>query len=178
MNILTKLFLGLVFALAAGPMALAEDESSLKGHDTEAPINFVADRLELNDEEHYAVFIGSVVATQGDLKFMTESLRVFYENEPGEENPTAVRLDAIGHIRLESPTESAEGNWGIYDVKSRTITIGGDVILRREGSVITAQRLEIDLITGLTKFDGLPFDSTTGERSRVTGSFDPPDDSK
>jgi len=171
-----KLFLGLVFTVAIAPWALAE--SSWKGHDTEAPINFIADRLEVNADEHYAVFTGSVEATQGDLKFMTESLRVFYDEESGEGDPTAVRLDATGHIRLESPGESAEGSWAIYDVKSRTITIGGGVVLRRADSEITGQRLEIDLATGVTKFDGLPFDSATGERSRVTGRFAIPDDSK
>ena len=157
---------------------MAQDDSSLKGHDTEAPIDFVADRLEVNDEENYAVFIGSVEATQGDLKFMTESLRVFYDKATGGGDPTAVRLDAIGHIRLVSSTESAEGNWGIYDVKSRTITIGGDVVLRREDAEITAQRLEIDLVTGLTRFDGMPFDSADGDRSRVTGRFELPDETK
>lgn len=170
------IILSLLLTFGASSLALAE--TSLKGHDSGQPIDFVADRFEVNEQEHYAVFEGAVVATQGDLKFMTETLRVFYEDENGNDGLAAVRLDARGHIRLESPTESAEGNWGIYDIKSRTITIVGDVVLRRADTVITGQRLEIDLDTGLTKFDGLAFDQATGQPGRVTGRFYLPENSK
>lgn len=171
-----------IFAIAFGVLfstsVMADSHSVLEGHDTEQPIDIVADRLEVNQDEQWAIFEGEVEAIQGDLKFTTESLKVYYETKSGKDDPSIARLDAEGHIRLESPTESAEGEFAVYDVKARTITIFGGVELRREDSVVTGERLEIDLETGLTKFDGSIFDASSRTAGRVSGRFSLPDTSR
>lgn len=163
----------LLVGLFLGFLSLPAFASGLEGHDTEQPIDIVADELKVDQDKKLAIFEGAVEVTQGDLKFLTETLRVYYETGDSE-NPKIVRLDATGRVRLESPGESAEGNWAVYDVKSKTVTIVGDVWLKRENSEIKGERLEIDLVSGVTKFDGQALE----EDGRVSGRFDLPDDTK
>jgi len=169
-----KKTLGLLVGLFLGFSSFGAFASGLEGHDTEQPIDIVADELKVDQDKKLAIFEGAVEVTQGDLKFLTETLRVYYETDGDSENPKIARLDATGRVRLESPGESAEGNWAVYDVKSKTVTIVGDVWLKRENSEIRGERLEIDLVSGVTKFDGQALD----EDGRVSGRFDLPDDTK
>lgn len=164
----------LLVGLSFGFLSLPAFAAGLEGHDTEQPIDIVADELKVDQDKKLAIFEGAVEVTQGDLKFLTETLRVYYETDGSSENPKIARLDATGRVRLESPGESAEGNWAVYDVKSKTVTIVGDVWLKRENSEIRGERLEIDLVSGVTKFDGQALD----EDGRVSGRFDLPDDTK
>ncbi len=170
MKTITTLFFGLTLAVIGG----SAFGKGLEGHDTEQPIDIVADGLEVNQDKKMAVFEGAVEVTQGELKFLTETLRVYYETDPNSKNPKIARLDATGRVRLESPDESAEGNWAVYDVKSRTVTIVGEVWLKRENSELKGERLEIDLVSGVTKFDGQPLEN----QGRVSGRFELPEDKK
>ncbi len=163
-------FLGFLF----GFTSLLGFAKGLDGHDTEQPIDIVADGLNIDQDKKLALFEGAVEVTQGELKFLTETLRVYYETGGDEKKPKIARLDATGRVRLERPGESAEGNWAVYDVKSRTVTIIGDVWLKREGSELKGERIEIDLVSGITKFDGRALEDS----GRVTGRFDLPDDKK
>jgi lipopolysaccharide export system protein LptA len=151
----------------------------LDNHDLGQPIDIVADRLRLDQSAKVATFEGSVEATQGDLTFKAATLRVFYEDGPKGANPTIARIDALGGVTLVSPVESASGRTAVYDVKGRVITVLGDVVLKREGSEIRGERLEYDLATGMTKFDGRLY-STDGIRvgERVVGRFRVNDASK
>ena len=151
----------------------------LDNHDLDQPIDIVADRLRVDQSSKVATFEGSVEATQGDLTFKTATLRVFYEDGKGGESPTIARVDALGGVSLESPTEIASGQTAVYDLKARIITVLGDVVLKREGSELRGERLEYDLATGMTKFDGRLY-STDGIRlgARVVGRFKVNDPSK
>ncbi|HXV73149.1 MAG TPA: LptA/OstA family protein [Sphingomonadales bacterium] len=162
------------FALPAPPAAAAQPigPNLLDDHDLDQPIDIVADRLRVDQSAKVATFEGSVEAIQGDLKFKTATLRVFYEDAKGGANPTIARVDALGGVSLESPTEVASGQTAVYDIKARIITVLGDVVLKREGSEIRGERLEYDLATGMTKFDGKLYSTDsirTGER--VVGRF-------
>lgn len=178
MKILRILFYAVLLVLGSAVASIADTDSLFNGHDTEQPIEIVADNFTIDQDAKIATFEGRVEATQGNLIFTTETLRVFYETKKGKDEPSIVRLDAAGRFRMESPSEVAEGDWAIYDIKSKTITIAGNVTLRREQSVISGDRLEIDLGTGLSKFNGAPFDAETMQIGRVRGRFSLPDETK
>ncbi len=114
--------------------SIADTDSLFNGHDTEQPIEIVADNFTIDQDAKIATFEGRVEAIQGNLIFTTETLRVFYETKEGKDEPSIVRLDAAGRFRMESPSEVAEGDWAIYDIKSKTITIAGHVTLRKAGT--------------------------------------------
>ena len=146
--------------------AFAQDVSALKNHDIEQPIEIVADSLEVHQSDNLAIFKGSVLATQGDLKMVANDVTVFYDNAAGGLDPTIARIDATGEVKITSSSERAEGDWGIYDVKGRLITMGGNVLLQRGETIIVGERLELDLVTGITKIDG-----ESQDQDRVKGTF-------
>ena len=156
----------------------AQEISVLKGHETEKPIDIVAERLEVRDRENIAIFTGSVEANQGDLNFKADRITVYYKTVEGVTNPTVERLDVAGNVKLESPSEYAEADWGVYDVQRRLVTLGGAVMLRRGGTVIRGQRIELDLRTGITKFDSSGARPQDPGGGRVRGQFTLPAEKK
>ncbi len=148
--------------------------SALKDHDTNQFIDISADRSEVRQKENTALLIGNVIATQGDLIFKADEVTAYYTSADGATNPDLSRLDAKGRVNLTSPSETASSEWGIYDVKKRLITLGGNVQLKRGTTVIDADRMEMDLVSGITKFDGVK----GGDKGRVKARFTAPEKKK
>ncbi len=171
----------LLLALAA-PVA-AQQSSALKNHDTDAPIDFDAARIEVHDKDNQAILTGNVKIRQAEMKHDADNVKIFYLR-PATGDPQVKRLDAQGNVVLTSPTEKATGRYGIYDVTTKQVTMIGDVVLTRGESVLRGQRLAIDLDSGRSTLDGAgaggegkPGSPATG--GRVSGRFVvPPRDTK
>ncbi len=149
-------------------------QSILKDHDTYQPIDISADRLEMKQKQGRAVFRGSVQVTQGIMLLSSDTLTVFYSAAKGDEKPGISRLDAEGGVTLVSDTETLSGDWGVYDVDERLITIGGNVSFMQGENTLMGRRLEFDLVSGIAKLDG-----QAGQvNGRVRGSFSVPDKDK
>ena len=158
-------------ALSIGSMAIAQGAvSALKGHNANAPIDVASDRIEVQDRADRAIFSGNVKVRQAQLTLDTQRLTLSYSSGDGVK---INRLDASGGVLVKSPSETARGNFGIYDLDRKLITLIGAVQLNRGGSQINGQRLTIDLNSGRAVVDG-------GGRgigqsgSRVTGRFTVP----
>ncbi len=144
-----------------------------KSHDAALPIEITADALSVAQAEQTAVFSGSVVATQGELRLSADNLRVYYRggNAPGTANAAGAaggaisKIDATGNVAIVSATESAKGEWAVYDVDSGQITMGGNVILNRGKNQLRGSQLVIDLQTGQSRI--------LGGGGRVKGVFVP-----
>jgi len=165
--------LTLAAGLAAVPLAslavAQQPVSALKGHDANAPIDISSARIEVQERADRAIFAGNVIARQGDLTLSTDRLTVAYSSVGGIE---INRLDASGGVVVKSPSETARGNFGIYDLDRKLITLVGAVQLNRGGSQINGQRLVIDLNSGRAVMSGAPgVDQNNG---RVTGHFTVP----
>ncbi len=169
------------FALAALMVVAGDRTVGAQGvtgqrHDVNKPIEFSADRLQVEKEGRIASFEGHVKAIQGDLSLSADVVRVFFKpsktgEESSEEKLAGVsRIDANGNVVLASPTETAKGDWGVYDVDRRIITLGGTVELTRGDTVILGNRLELDLETGRSRIESVPLD---GQPERVRGTFKP-----
>jgi lipopolysaccharide export system protein LptA len=157
-------------AAAAGLAQAADPVSALKGHDSDAPIDLAADRLEVQDRADRAIFAGNVHVRQASLSLDTERLTVIYSSGGGVQ---IRRLDAAGGVVVRSPSETARGNFGIYDLDRKLITLVGAVELNRAGSRISGSRLVIDLDSGRAVIDGgAPGVGQSG--GRVTGHFTVP----
>ena len=144
--------------------------SALKGHDSNAPIDVASDRLEVQDRADRAVFVGNVHVKQAELSLDTARLSVAYSSSGGVQ---IKRLDASGGVTVRSPSETASGTFGIYDLDRKLITLVGDVRLQRLGSEINGQRLVIDLDSGRAVIEGGP--AGVGQSGgRVTGHFTVP----
>ena len=162
-----------VSAASAAVAALAQAQepvSALKGHDANAPVDVTAERIEVQDRADRAIFAGDVHVRQGRLTLDTERLTVAYASAGGIQ---IQRLDASGGVVVKSPSETARGNFAVYDLERKLITLVGDVRLNRGGSQIIGSRLVIDLNSGRAVIDGGP--AGVGQSGgRVTGHFVPP----
>jgi lipopolysaccharide export system protein LptA len=162
---------GIAVTFGAASVALAQDQvSALKGHNSNAPVDVAADRIEVQDRADRAIFAGNVRVKQAELTLDTERLTVAYTSTG---NVQIRRLDAAGGVVVRSPSETARGAFAVYDLDRKLITMVGGVELLRGGSTINGQRLVIDLASGRAVVDGGP--AGVGQSGgRVTGHFTVP----
>ena len=169
--------LRLVITAAAGlgaSAALAQSSagnSALKGLNRNAPVEVSADRIEVQDRADRAVFAGNVNVRQADLTLDAARVTVAYSSGGG--NVEIDRIDASGGVTVRSPSETAKGAFGIYDLNRKLITLVGDVELTRGPNRIFGQRLTIDLDSGRAVIDGGP-PGVNQSGGRVTGRFTVP----
>jgi lipopolysaccharide export system protein LptA len=159
----------LLAGVAAGPAA--SQTSALKGHNSNAPVDVAADRIEVQDRADRAIFSGNVVVRQAELTLTAARLTVAYSSGGGVE---LRRIDATGGVTVKSPSETASGNVGIYDLDRRIITLIGDVSLVQRDAKVNGGRLTIDLDSGRAVMDGGGPPGTTSQGGRVTGTFTVP----
>ena len=166
----SRIFLAAPLLMLAVPAAGEDATSALKGHDSNAPVDVAADRIELQDRSDRAVLTGNVEVRQGPLTLTAARLTVAYSRAGGTE---IQRLDASGGVRVVSPTETVRSDMAIYDLDRRLITMIGGVVMNRSGSEVHGGRLVIDLNTGRATVDGSAVGGGAGG-GRVTGRFTVP----
>ena len=114
-------------AVLAAPSASAQVQqeqprSALAGHDTNAPVDVTSDRIEVQDRADRAVFSGNVHVTQSDMTLDTSRLTVAYSGGQGATGLQINRLDAAGGVVVHTPSETAKGDFGVYDLDRKLIT--------------------------------------------------------
>jgi lipopolysaccharide export system protein LptA len=162
-------------ALGADHALAQEGVSALKGHNSRAPVDISADRGEAQDRADRVVFAGNVVVKQEELTLRTARLTVAYSNNDSSGNGIDInRIDASGGVVVTSPSETARGDFGVYDLDKALITLVGNVRLDRGGSFLNGGRLTIDLNSGRAVMDGGLRGVSQGGGGRVTGRFTVP----
>ena len=142
---------------------------ALKGHNAKSPVDVEADRIEVQDRADRAVFSGNVVVRQAGLTMTAGRLNVAYARAGG--GVDIDRLDASGGVFIRSDSETARGDFAVYDLNRRLITVIGGVELNQGGNRISGGRLVIDLDAGRAVVDGNSTGVDGGSGGRVTGRF-------
>lgn len=167
--------------LAAGALVtgtFAVHAQTIAGFNSDAPVDYAADRIELQDKQKRVVLSGNVNIAQGDLRLRAGRTTVAYIDNGGVK---IQRIDASGGVIVTRGGETARGDVGIYDFNRRVITMVGNVTLNRGADNLSGGRLVIDLASGISSVDGrgsggssavgAPAGSGGG---RVSGSFTVP----
>ena len=168
---------GFALTLAvAGGMSL--QAQAIAGHNSNAPVSFGADRIELQDRQNRVILSGNVVITQANLQ-LTSARTLLNYSDAGSLRLN--RITATGGVVVTRGNERASGNTAIYDFDRRIITMAGNVQLRRGGDTLNGGRLVIDLRSGVSSVDGSAAGNADGPGGsspggRVTGSFEVPQD--
>ena len=122
--------------------------------DSKLPIEITADSLEVKQAEQLAIFRGNVDALQGRMRLTASEVWVHYRPEAGgEAQGTISRINAAGGVRFSTPSETAQGDSGVYDVDAQVITLTGSVVLTRGANVIRGEKLVLNLATGQSKIE-------------------------
>ncbi len=138
------------------------DES---GHDSSLPIAISADAMEVEQSQRRATFLGAVDARQGEFALRADKLVVHYRDRSQGGDRGSIRLiEAMGDIFLVTPSETAQGDAGSYDVDAGIVTLTGQVVLTNADAVLTGARATMNLATGESR--------VTGEGGRVNVLFE------
>lgn len=156
--------------LALGAMGRTEAQSLGTGFNSNAPVNYAADQIQLQDKQNRVVLSGNVDITQADLRLRAARTTVAYTNEGSLK---IQRIDATGGVLVTRGSQTARGDVGVYDFNRRIITLVGGVALTRGADTLNGARLVIDLNTGLASVDGRG-GGAAGTTGRVSGTFSVP----
>ncbi len=157
-------------ALASNSVARAQ---SIAAFNSNQPVSYAADRIELQDRQNRVVLSGNVEITQGDMRLTAARTTVAYSDVGSLQ---IQRIDATGGVTVTRGNERASGSAGIYDFNRRLIILSGGVALRRDGDTLNGGRLVIDLNSGLSSVDGAGANARGGQPGgRVSGTFSVPE---
>ncbi len=180
-----------IFAAAAlaapvigGSRAVAQDKgipNAVQGfsQNRNEPVHIEAATLEVRDKDKIATFSGNVVVIQGDTNMRSKTLVVFYDKEsggaamkaakPGPGGQSQIRrLEAKGGVVVTQKDQTATGETGIFDMRTNTVTLAGNVLVTQGQNVLRGDRLIVDLTSGVSRVE-----SGKAGQSRVQGLFMP-----
>ncbi|MDQ0248950.1 lipopolysaccharide export system protein LptA [Sphingomonas kyeonggiensis] len=170
--------IGFTLALLAASPAAAQQR-----HDSNAPIDFDAQHIELQDKNNRVILSGGVRIKQAEMTLTGARVTLAYTGQITDGSPEVSRLDAAGGVTVTRPDQSASGQYAVYDVNKRIITMVGGVTLKQGPNIVSGGRLVINLDTGRATIDGSGVGGSTaapgtpGVQSRggrVTGRFSVP----
>lgn len=140
------------------------------------PIQIDAASLEMRDKDKAATFSGNVKVVQGDTTMLCKTLVVFYDNDQSSKKPamkaatpgpagssSIKRLEAQGGVTVTQKDSTVTGDRGVFDMRSNTVTMHGNVLLTKDKNVLRGDKLVVDLTTGVSRVE-----SNSG---RVQGVF-------
>jgi lipopolysaccharide export system protein LptA len=162
---------------------LAAPASAQSRHDTNAPINFGAGHIELQDKANRVVLTGAVVVTQAEMTLNAQRMTVAYTGQVTDGHPQATRIDAAGDVVVKRPDQTATGRFGVYDIGRHLVTMLGGVTLHQGANTVAGSRMTINLDTGRAVIDGssvpgggagVPGVAQAAPGGRVTGTFSVP----
>ena len=172
--------------VASAPPASKGPPNALQGfsQNRDQPVKIEAATLEVRDKDKVATFSGDVKVQQGDTGLRCKSLVVLYEPDakdgaaPANTMPAAEagpggeqrikRLEARGSVVVTQKEQTATGELGIFDMKTNTVTLTGNVIMTQGKNVLRGDRLVVDLTSGVSKVE-----SGKNGQGRVQGLFQP-----
>jgi lipopolysaccharide export system protein LptA len=144
------------------------------GQNKDQPIQIESSTLEVRDKNKMATFAGNVQVVQGDTTIHCRTLVVFYGPEEGATTakpaaPTNVpanantglpqdahdirRVEARGDVTVVTKDQSASGDLGVYDLKAKTITLTGNVVVSQGKNVVRGDRVVVDTETGFSRVE-------------------------
>jgi lipopolysaccharide export system protein LptA len=162
-----------ILALAVPGTAAAQTpvQGALQNQNRDQPVHIEATTLEVHDKAKTATFSGNVQVVQGDTTMKCRSLVVFYgaEEGTGAAKPAAAgrtpadgqaapgmpqgaqnirRIEARGGVTVVTKDQNASGDLGVYDLKTKTITLTGNVVVSQGKNVLHGERVVVDTATG------------------------------
>ncbi len=172
---------GLAAAQGQHPAVQSPTQSILQGggENKDQPIQIESASLEVRDKSKIATFYGNVQVVQGDTTMKCQTLVVFYgaedgagkiaaSNEPAAAKPQAPgqpapiipqsaqdirRIEARGSVTVVTKDQNASGDVGVYDLKAKTITLTGNVVVTQGKNVLHGDRVVVDTTTGNAHFE-------------------------
>lgn len=128
----------LVAAPAAGGSARAQGLDL--GSGDAKPLEIYADEgIEWDQKNKRYVARGNAKAIQGDTTVYADTLTAYYEETKGK-GSQITRIEAVGKVKIVSPSQTAYGDKGVYDSRQNVLVLTGRRLkLVTKDNIITAR---------------------------------------
>jgi lipopolysaccharide transport protein LptA/LPS export ABC transporter protein LptC len=135
------------------------------GRDASQPVDVTSEQLYVNDSAKTALFMGKVVAAQGDATLKTPELHIAYEGtaaadlagaaqrQPGEAAHLSRLLAKNGAVITMGADRRISSDEAEFDAKAETALFVGDVLINQQRNVLQGKRLFIDRRTGKSRLE-------------------------
>jgi lipopolysaccharide export system protein LptA len=148
------------------------------------PIKINSATLEVRDKDKMATFAGDVHLVQGDTSMRSKTLVVFYDDDAPskpatrsagpaqagpQQNQQIKRVEARGSVIVVQKDQTATGESGIFDMRTNTVTLAGNVVISQGQNIVKGDTLTVDMTTGVSRIAC----GKTQEKCRVQGLFQP-----
>ena len=139
-------------AFLAGPAVAQQANLQFGGlrQDTSLPVEVTSDSLSVDQASGAAVFTGTVLAKQGEMRLSAGTIRVEYAAD-GEGIDSLI---ASGGVTLVSPTDAAEAENAVYTIASGMVVMTGNVLLTQGNAAISGETLTVNLKDGTGTMTG------------------------
>ena len=148
----------LTLALALCPLAASAQGTGITlgslQHDTSLPVEVTSDNLSVENEAGVAVFDGNVLVVQGDMRLAAGNIRVSYGAATEGGRTEISEMIASGGVTFANGADAAEASDAVYSPEAGTLVMTGDVVLTQGPSVISGERLTVDLGAGTGLMEG------------------------
>ena len=129
-----------IAAVHAGSAAPAINDAL--GFSSDKPIAVNADSFAADLNSETGTYSGNVIVSQGDVRLHADQVTVA---APGGK---ASRMQAKGHVVVDSPSGQAVGDAGDYDVAAQVLHLSGHVVLTKDQNVMRGSALIVSMATG------------------------------
>jgi lipopolysaccharide export system protein LptA len=118
--------------------------------DRAAPVEVSSDALSVDQNDNSALFTGSVVIAQGEMRLAAPRVRVVYlPDRSGIET-----LEASGGVTLTSGEDAAEAQDAAYNLGTGMIELRGNVLLVQGTNAISGDTVIVDTNAGTAQVTG------------------------
>ncbi len=144
--------------------------------DSKEPIIINSDSLDVDQNKNIATFKGKVEAVQGKYRLNSNEMLVYYHNKKEKAQSKVSKIETYGNVFFATPIESAQGDFGIYDMDKKLLTLTGKVILTKGKNVVQGNKLVYNLNTKQSTLTSDP--KTSESKKRVQAVFVPDEKDK
>jgi len=138
------IYLQIFVLLLTIPSLTLSQSINLATGKSDEPIEITADNgLEWQRDKQIMIASGNAKATRGTNTVEADKLIAYYKKDPkGVSNLS--RIDAIGKLKITSPTQNITGENGVYDLKRAILVVRGKkvTLISNKDKISATQQME------------------------------------
>ncbi len=125
-SLFKKLCLSTLITISCVPSSIAQEINLANGADN-APLELFADNgIEWQQNNQLIIAEGNAVAKRADVTLNADELRAYYHDAQSNDlNSNVYCLEALGHVEIKSPSETASGDKAVYDLERAILVLSG-----------------------------------------------------
>ncbi len=137
-------FVLVILGLAGAPSLSLAQSLNLATGKSDQPIEITADNgIEWQRDNQVMIATGNAKATRGTANVEADTLRAYYQK--GQTGGSSLsRLDAVGRVRISSPTQTLTGQSSVYDLEQAVLVVTGKKVTLTSGKdrITATQQME------------------------------------